>query len=90
MRIVRLEWDDFNIEHIIGKHWITPEEIEDVCFGVHYACTAKYKRKAIYGQASSGKYILVIVVRIYGSVFRPITARNMTVSERRKYDEIIK
>ena len=90
MRITRLEWDDKNLEHIIGKHSISPSEIEDVCFGPHYACSAKYKRKAIYGQASSGRYLLVILERLYKDVYKPITARNMTLSERRKYNDIMR
>jgi uncharacterized DUF497 family protein len=90
MKITGLEWDDINLEHIIGKHRITPTEIEDVCFGTHYACSAKYKRKAIYGQASGGRYLLVIVEGLNKNVYRPITARNMTLSERRKYNEIMR
>jgi len=89
MKITGLEWDDINLEHIIGKHRITSTEIEDIWFGVHYAFTAKYKRKAIYGQASSGRYLLVIVERLYKNIYRPITARNMTLSERRKYNMIM-
>lgn len=90
MKITGLEWDDVNLEHIIGKHRIMPTEIEDICFGTHYACSAKYKRKAIYGQASSGRYLLVIVERLYKNIYRPITSRNMTLTERRKYNEIMR
>jgi uncharacterized DUF497 family protein len=90
VKISGLEWDDRNLEHIIGKHHITPIEIEDICFGKHYACSAKYKSKAIYGQASSGRYLLVILEQLYKNVYKPITARNMTLSERRRYIEIMK
>jgi uncharacterized DUF497 family protein len=89
MKISDLEWDDKNLEHIIGRHGISPKEVEDVCFGPHYACSAKYRRKAIYGQSSSGKYIMVILEQLYVSVFRPITARGMKNSEKRKYQTII-
>ena len=90
MKISRLEWDDINLEHIINKHHVSPREVEDVCFGPHYACSAKYQRKAVYGQASSGRYLLVILERLHKNDFRPITARNMNVTERRKYHEIMK
>ena len=89
MKISGLEWDDNNLEHIISKHGINPDEVEDVCFGPHYACTVKYKRKAIYGQATSGKYLMVVLERLYGNVFRPITARGMRMEEKRKYLNIM-
>jgi len=90
MNINGLEWDDINIEHIIGKHGLSTKEIEDVCFEEHYIFSAKYNRKAVYGQTSSGKYIMVILERIRDSVYRPITARGMTRSEKRRYIEIMK
>jgi uncharacterized DUF497 family protein len=90
MKINRLEWDDQNLEHIISRHGISQKEVEDVCFGIHYACSAKYKRYAVYGQASSGRYLLVILERLCQNNFKPITARNMKQNERRKYNEIIK
>jgi uncharacterized DUF497 family protein len=90
MKISGLEWDDINLEHIIGKHGIGPKEVEDVCFGPHYACPAKYNRKVLYGQTTSGKYLMVILERLYGSVYRTITARNMTQNEKRKYNIIMR
>ena len=90
MKITGLEWDDINLEHIIGEHGISPKEVEDICFGPHYTFTAKYKRKAVYGQAESGRYLLVILERLYANIYRPLTARNMTQSERGKYNEIMR
>jgi uncharacterized DUF497 family protein len=89
MIILGLQWDDKNLDHIIEGHRIIPSEVEDVCFGRHYAITAKYDRKAIYGQAGSGRYLLIILVRLYDAIFRPITARNMTQAERRKFNQIM-
>ena len=85
MKINGLQWDDVNLEHIITKHHLSPKEVADVCFGPHYACSAKYKRKAVYGRTESGKYVMVILERLYDSVFRLITARGMTRGEQRKY-----
>ena len=89
MKISGLEWDDSNLEHIIGKHNISPQEIMDVCFSPHYACSAKYNRKAVYGQTASGKYLMVVLKRLYDDVFRPITARGMKKEEKRKYQIIM-
>jgi uncharacterized DUF497 family protein len=84
MRISSLGWDDVNLEHITSKG-ISPKEVEDVCFSSHYACPAKYNRKAIYGQTTSGKYLMVILERLYGSIYRPVTSRGMKRDEKRKY-----
>ena len=89
MRISGLQWDDINLEHIIAKHGLSPNEVEDICFGPHYACPAKYNRKAIYGQTTSGKYVVVILERLYGSIYRPVTARGMKRDEQRKYRMIM-
>lgn len=85
MRIDGLDWDDVNMEHIIGKHYLKPKEVEDVCFGSHYAIPAKYKRKAVYGRTTGGKYIVVILERLYNNIFRPITARGMRGNEQTEY-----
>jgi hypothetical protein len=34
MKIDELDWDDNNIEHI-ARHGVTPQEVEDVCYGFH-------------------------------------------------------
>ncbi|TET67544.1 MAG: hypothetical protein E3J40_03010 [Dehalococcoidia bacterium] len=88
MRVNGLEWDDINLEHI-GKHNLSPEEIEDACFGRHYAFRVKYKRMAIFGQTSGGKYIKVILEQRHGNTYRPITAFGMKREEQKKYKSIM-
>ena len=90
MRIDELDWDDVNIEHIMVNHYLNPKEVEDVCFGSHYVIPAEYKRKAVYGQTSGGKYIVVILERLYNNIFRPITARGMKRNEQTKYKIIMR
>jgi len=85
MKINGLQWDDVNLEHIITKHHLSPKEVADVCFGSHYEMPARNRRKAVYGQATSGKYIVVILERLYDNVYRPITAFGMKRNEIRKY-----
>ncbi len=89
MRISGLQWDDENIEHI-NKHGITPSEVEDVCFGPHINYPARYGRYLVYGKTYHGKYIRVILERLYKVMFRPKTAYPMTESEKRKYRSRIK
>lgn len=47
MKISDLQWDDGNVEHI-ARHNVNPEEVEDVCFGVHIAA-----------KEEGGRYILI-------------------------------
>jgi len=87
MKIIGLEWDDSSIEKTIVKHHLNPKEVEDVCFGIHYAITVRYKRRAIYGKADTGKYLKVILERLHGSTYRVITAFPMNRRDRQLYRE---
>ncbi len=84
MKVGGLEWDDANIEHI-GRHTITPAEVEDICFGTHIAYRGRHSRYVLYGQTSNGRHIRVVLVRLYGTMFRPVTAFDMSESEKRNY-----
>ena len=84
MKIGGLQWDDENIEHI-GRHGITPSEVEDVCFGPHIAFRARYGRYLVYGKSYHGKYIRVVIRRLYKITFRPKTAYPMTDGAKQKY-----
>lgn len=83
--IRELLWDDCNEEHI-ARHHISRLEVEEVCFGDPWVLRARGKDKqAIYGQSDGGRYLLVILGQRRAGVFYPITARDLTESERRRY-----
>lgn len=84
MRIKGLCWDDANIEHL-ARHGVDPVEIEDVCFGKHISFRGHRRRYILYGKTEGGRMIMVVLERLSGQVFRPITAREMTESERHSY-----
>jgi len=84
MKIVSLEWDDENIEHI-SKHRVTPVEVEDVCFGLHIAYSGENNRYILYGQTDNGRYLKIVLKRLHGNRFRSITAFDMSESEKRNY-----
>ncbi|TET42158.1 MAG: hypothetical protein E3J66_04085 [Dehalococcoidia bacterium] len=84
MKIEELEWDDQNIEHI-AKHEVTPQEVEDVCFGLHISQRVGERRHVLSGQSSAGKYLNVVVERLGGQRFRPITAFEMSDNYKRTY-----
>ena len=53
MKIGELDWDDNNIEHI-ARHGVTPQEVEDVCFGFHIYVREGGQRYIISGQSAGG------------------------------------
>ena len=86
MPIRELLWDDWNLEHI-ARHRITTAEVEDVCFGDPWDLRAGGGKRSLYGQTDAGRYVLVIVVSRGEGLFYPISARDMTQAERRRYQD---
>lgn len=84
MNIGELIWDDENIEHI-ARHNVTPQEVEDVCFGLHLSEKASGGRYVMSGQSTAGRYMNVVVQRIGDRLFRPITAFEMSDNYKSRY-----
>ena len=87
MEISSLEWDDENILHI-ARHNIDPAEVADVCYGQHIAFKGKCSRYVLYGRSSSGRYIKLVLQKLYRCVLRPVTAYEMTDSEKHKFKQM--
>ena len=84
MRISQLEWDDDNVEHI-ARHEVTPQEVEDICFGLHIARKEFGGRYILAGQSAEGRYLNVVIETVSGSVFRPVTAFEMSETYKKSY-----
>jgi uncharacterized DUF497 family protein len=84
MKIISLDWNDKDIEHI-ADHGINADEVEDVCFDQHISIGGRFGRYVIYGQSSAGRFIKLILEKLYDHVFRPVTAYGMTENEKHKY-----
>jgi uncharacterized DUF497 family protein len=87
MRIKRLNWDKRNIFHI-ACHGITVKDVEDVCADRHIARKVK-DRYIIYGDTEAGRHIFIVLEK-RGDNFRPITARDMSESEKKIYKKYTK
>ena len=72
-------------EHIWFKHQVTPEEVEEVCFGSPLALRGRDRSYAIYGQTEAGRYLIVFVYPRGRGVYELATAREMTHTEHRRY-----
>ena len=84
MTIIELQWDDENAEHI-AQHKVNPKEVEDVCFGTHISRKEGDQRYILSGQTEIGRYLNVVIEKVGGGVFRPITAFEMSEKYRRGY-----
>ena len=84
MRVIELFWDDHNIEHI-AQHAVNPREVEDVCFGTHISRKGKGQRYILSGQTENGRYLNVVIEKMSGGTFRPITAFDMSQTYKRRY-----
>jgi uncharacterized protein len=88
MKIDALIWPDERIDHI-ARHGVTPEEVEHVCFGRSFVQRAKSEGENpvyyILGQSQAGRYLFCVVIRFPDGNGYPVTAREMTAKEKRRY-----
>lgn len=82
-------WNKINVAHI-AEHHVLPEEAEEACF-YDRPLILRGRGKNVYyalGQTHAGRYLCVIL-RDYGKgIGKPITARDMSDNERRRYKQM--
>ena len=88
MRIDAFIWPEERVEHI-ARHGVTPEEVEEVCFRKSFVRRAKSEGENpvyyVLGQTEAGRYLFCVVIHFpYGNGY-PVTAREMTTNEKRRY-----
>jgi uncharacterized DUF497 family protein len=83
-------WPDERIEHI-ARHAVTPEEVEEVCFGHSLVLRTKSEGPNpvyyVLGQTDAGRYLFCVVIAFPDGNGYPITARSMTDKEKRRFRE---
>ena len=79
----RFWWDEKNIEHI-ANHGVEPYEAEEVIDDTPYILQAGRGKYAAYGQADSGRYLLVVFALKSENRIRVITARDLTAAEKKR------
>lgn len=88
MTIDEFVWPEERIEHI-AEHGVTPEEVEEVCYGKSFVRRAKSEADNpvyyVLGQTEVGRYLFCVVIRFPDGNGYPVTAREMTVKEKRRY-----
>lgn len=93
-RIRRLDWRPYRVEHV-ARHGVTPEEVEEALFsdpGGMLRRVGPAERdpdETVYrylGRTEAGRYLFLALLLYAGSdEALPLTARDMTASEKRRY-----
>lgn len=94
-RIRDLYWRLDRIEHI-ARHALTPEEVDEAVFGdpgglvVRVGPAERNPDETLYryfGRTEPGRHLLVVLLYLGRGIAMPVTARDMTPRERRRFDE---
>ena len=86
--VKRIRWDEFNIAHIAERHEITPEQVEEACYGDNTLIKVEetYKnRLLLLAPRDNGRLLAVVLVSEGEGVYYPVTARPTKRQERRRY-----
>ena len=88
MTIEDFIWPDDRIEHI-ARHGVRPDEVEQVCFGKPLVRRSKSRGENpvyyVQGQTETGRYLFCVVIRFPDGNGYPVTAREMTPKEKRRF-----
>jgi uncharacterized DUF497 family protein len=88
MTIDEFIWPEERIAHI-GQHGVTPDEVEEACFGKSLVLRAKSEGENpvyyVLGQTDAGRYLFCVVIPFPDGKGYPVTAREMTAKEKRRY-----
>ena len=93
MRLYEIIWKEQYAEKIADKHEVEISEVEEVLFGEPHVRVFEKGRVrgeylyAAYGQTDAGRYLIVFFIRKRRIAALPISARDMTASERRYYEK---
>jgi hypothetical protein len=92
--IADLYWRDDRIDHI-ARHSVRPEEVEDALFDdaagllLRVGPAERDPQETLYrylGRTAAGPYLMIAILYLGEGVAMPLTARNMTTAERRRFD----
>lgn len=92
MRLREVVWKDAVVAKLEDKHGVTADEAEEILFSRPFVRRAEKGRVkgedlyAAYGQTAAGRYLVVFFIHKQSSVALPISARDMTPGERKRYE----
>ena len=90
MRISEVLWPEERVDHI-AQHGVRPEEFEEVCFGASLVLRARATGPNpvyyVLGETDAGRGLFCVAIEFPGGRGYPVTARDMTTKEKRRYAE---
>ncbi len=93
MRIIKFDWDQWNIQKNEAKHGVSILEAESCFYDSHLMIfddqmhsTPSEKRFIMYAKSMEGR-ILMVGFTVRSGKIRVITARNASKKERRVYEK---
>lgn len=93
LELYHVLWKDQFVEKIEAKHGVHSHEVEEVLFSspLHVRLFEKGRIKgenlyAAYGQTTEGRFLIVFFILKHATTALPISARDMTLAERRYYE----
>lgn len=84
VRIVRIAWDDWSIDHI-ARHGVMQDEVEEVVAAAMFITRGRDDTYRVIGRTIGGRYLTMVIAPRGGGVFYVVTARDADSSERRAY-----
>lgn len=85
MIIAAFIWDDGNSRHI-ARHYVTPDEVEEVFIDRFIILKTKNQRYLALGRSGEGRYLTIVFEKnTRKRAIRVITARDMDYKERAYY-----
>jgi|TARA_B100000315_G_C14527863_1_gene564713 hypothetical protein len=93
LRLNSIIWKNSFAEKIAEKHDVETYEVDEVLFSkplVRFVQKGRVKGENLYvayGQTDEGRYLTVFFIHKQGNVALPISARDITSSERRYYND---
>lgn len=93
MELYEILWKEQFVDKIESKHQVDPDEVEQVLFSEPHVRRAQKGRVkgedlyAAYGQTEGGRYLIVFFIYKPPVAALPISARDMTLPERRYYEQ---
>ncbi|MHB1534878.1 MAG: BrnT family toxin [Acidimicrobiales bacterium] len=83
-------WDEHN-QTDVARHAVTPNEVEEVVNDPDTLATIDDTHRAgrlnVFGKTAAGRHLLIVLDHTTTSSAYVVTARPMTSSERRAYEE---
>jgi uncharacterized DUF497 family protein len=93
LKLAGIIWLEKIVEKIERKHHVTQDEVREILSGSsQFRFVEKGHRRGenVYsalGQTGAGRYLIVFFIRKKAGQALPVSARDMSVAERRRYEK---